>query len=310
MPTLYPPDGWEMVQGTWGSGIDRDESVVDNGQYSIKGNSATQCRIRSLQRIRIDRESNPAYFTAVFYRISARARGSNTTADFFLTADYFDKDQNFIYFGSSPKKFLAVNTWQWVNAEVSIFDTASSSERYFSPGFLVNADAAFTVYVESMRCVRRPTEAIAFKLIDQVIDPGAEWTTLTNWDATGSCMVGYDVSASSPELIIIDPGWYSLFAAIRTRGSVGDGMFEVRTEYHNGGAWIPTNRFTPYRVRDGENTIFHYEPSVGGFSYGEKIRLSVRHNTPGQIVVQGNGLTDSGSSVNYAYASSLHILSR
>lgn len=116
----YPPDGWTMVAGAWGTDASRITSPVESGDYSIQfDNPATTIASRYMPVQR-----NYPYKAAV--RLQADA---NSPGDSFTITLEFHSNQGTVVSSlsvASADEVSAINTWEtWSN-----FGTSPSTARW------------------------------------------------------------------------------------------------------------------------------------------------------------------------------------
>jgi len=111
MATNYPPDGYYEILGTtWGTDVDRDESIIDAGLYSIKfayGSSGKGLYLET-------RSASPD--TAYSLRFRSRCSIAST-AYTIINFKFFNASMTYISDSQSIFYPTAVGVWEWFRAD-------------------------------------------------------------------------------------------------------------------------------------------------------------------------------------------------
>lgn len=179
MPTESPPQGWTVNTGTWGTDVDREETLSETAGYVIHLKSTSvQTEIESDF---IGIASATRYFTGMLVRADRVLTDDKIT----LFLREYDSDKELIGTTTLHNAALAAaNTWEWIgghDADSDINTITNANTRYVKiavrkPGRLFNA------YVDTALLDRsQPSWAITNSSPTppgQTI-PAATWTPVT-----------------------------------------------------------------------------------------------------------------------------------
>lgn len=204
MGTTYPPDGWEVYSGTWGTEFDRDAAVRLSGSYSIKFEDTTPANTPYLiQEAYPTSPGTPVLVTAV---VSA---DSITAANHVIVAVWwYDSDDTYLDVSMvTDAAVVASSTWETKTAVLTAPASAASYRVIIG-----KTNTAFNAWFDSVESSDFPIGFRAFRASAQTInnttatkvqfssenfDNGSVYDNATNYRFTAPVSGVYSVSASA-----------------------------------------------------------------------------------------------------------------
>lgn len=217
MALTYPPDGYEVANGTWTTNIDEDTSVVLTGSRSVKFlDTATNGRLRHKASKQVPVEAGKRYKAWGAYRATRRNSGDNLMLRIeWMGADRSTTVDTDIVFND---RVDAVDTWEY--SELVAEAPASSYYARLHFGRDIASGTGMACYFDEVDM------AVAVPLWEVWTDIGtaaqsvatATDTTIL-FDTTDNTDVDYDTGTGQVTILI--PGRYYVSAGI-TVASLGD----------------------------------------------------------------------------------------
>jgi len=241
MGTTYPPDKWTTYQATWGTDVDREETIVTQGQYGFVFNNTTPAA--DPQMVSPLRPVIPR----MPYRLSAMIRASSIAAGNFvsLSVNWYTSAQAFI---SQVSAYNAVLAAAGTMYEISGVLTAPSNAA-FAKIVLGKNNAAYYAYFSAIQFDRFPRCFWAYPSANENVATG----TLTVVDLDSEQYdYGSVFNTTTYRFTAPCDGVWSL-SGHATWEDILNGTRAIAFLYKNGALWL--NGQEAYNGANGKMTV-------------------------------------------------------
>lgn len=269
-----PPKRWEIVTGTWGTDIDREESIIRTGSYGlVMENTAVATKIRSTW-IPVQ--------NGLDYLIAALAYTDNITWGVTIKVEKYSSSR--VYFGvdTYSRTFATVSTWEWLGAEWR------ASYTGFIKITIEKTANTHHVYLDRVIAERGPARLDVRKLNTQGI-PTSTWTTVEFETTTD---YGFNKSGTLYKCTV--PGYYTMSASVHLDDLSDTTIAAIRIKVNDGSSPVYY-----YGTRFGMPTtmepilLISVEPILLLFGY--TIEVEVWHNEGSSVNAPNFFGADRGS---------------
>lgn len=228
----YPPDGWSLASGVWGTGIDWETSTVYSGARAVKWIGASSVVMQS-QFVPVEGNSLPAYVVESKFHVSGSGAGSQLK----FSIHKYDKDKVSISSQSfTTTSKTGAGTWQ-VREKINITSSTTSFIRIeiekASP-----ATSGVDVTVDNCSAYRATREVLVTRATAQTSVTTATWTTLqldTEIHDYGTCW-----DSSTFELKTPEAGWWDVLVGLEAKAGTTLTSYAIRLQTNIAGGGYTT----------------------------------------------------------------------
>lgn len=171
--STYPPDGWAVSSGVWGTDFDQNSAQTYASAYSIEFKNTTPAS----DPILISDDFIPVDPNAAYKVYSAIRMSRNDPGDYFRTYMYcYDAAQAYLASTYADSATVPINTWAFIGT-VAIPSIVSANTKYIKLG-LTKRNLAFTTYVGLTRIEQLPDAFYSHAAAATALVAG-NWTQVT-----------------------------------------------------------------------------------------------------------------------------------
>lgn len=234
MGTTYPPDGWEVQVGTWGTDVDQDATVSLSGPYSIKFEDTTPANDPYLiQEPYPTTPGTPVSVTTV-------VRADSTTGSDHVIAKVLWYDSADAYLSASTVFDAAVTASSTWEAKTAVITAPASAASYRV--VIGKTKTAFNVWFDSVESGDFPIGFRAYRTSAQTFGTGA--STKVQFDTENFDYGGAYDAATNHRFTAPIAGIYSVSAnASSSLDTFTDGKVALLRIYKNGSFYSQEVRY-------------------------------------------------------------------
>lgn len=282
------PKYWNVTTGTWGTDIDRDESTIYTGPYSLNMiDTAVATEIRSDL---IPWIGGGTEFVTVFAQQDDITAGNTITVEVYGYAS----DRVTVPAGENATLFsgvlTAANTWEFVGGK---FESNDASTKFIQIRIKKSA-VAFNVFIDHVWTeVQQPSWNLYLDEASATTITTGTWTTVPcaneSGDAGGNSIRAWIVSHSSGVVTIRHAGSYAMSASVEFDTASDGTAMDIRI-----------------KMTDGVTTKYRYGTrTINGAAGNARVMVSTtdEHLAPGDTV-EVQVYHDEGSDLDLVDASS------
>ena len=123
----FPPDGWSVEAGVWGTDMDQDNTYVRNGAYSVHFKNTGSAALLIADYVPVE--------PSAVYDIGAWLAGQNATSNFRIGCYWYTKTKsiisNTILLTTNLGPVYSAYSWKKINAITTSPATAAFARPYF-----------------------------------------------------------------------------------------------------------------------------------------------------------------------------------
>lgn len=291
MASIGPPDGWEVESGTWGTDIDREDTIVLTGAHSLKLASGSAPVIYSpwipinnpssvgaVDTPNTDTPSVTAYCRYYADRISA---GDNIDIDLI----YYDIDRASAGTVHLVATTPAATADAWYTAGEN--RSTAGSQVHWARFKFTKANTAFNLYIDSVVAERGTSSGEIELSGTQSITAAGGWQRVNLSTGVGLYETDYDTTNDLIEYNV--PGKYHIYGMVNYTGLASGEQAKLRLVSQTGSAISPFTVFATQASATGKSVTLQISmiksgrPSLG-------VGLETDHDSGSDRTINGGYL--------------------
>jgi hypothetical protein len=287
MSSESPPSKWLVDTGVWGTHCDREETLNQTGNHSLKLIGTTPANATKLLSpwLPVRGGWNNTYAAWALLRASSIAGGNTVT----VKCQGYQDDRSTTTTAITVVNAAvlgAPNTWEWHG-----LDATFASNTRWARFEIEKAAQNFDVYIDHVQLEKFPPGAVYERTITDTLASGASWVTVdlnaSDWESEIS------FSAGSDQITVHVPGIYQIDGWAEVSGLSDGDYVEIRV-LKNGA----TALYGSSCPAGAAGTVRMQAARLSGLDSGDYVELQLRQQT-------GAGLTIEEASLGIARIGSL-----